>query len=397
MSKSEIIAIKREFPETIIIYCFFHIISRIIKHFPQIKSKNKNIKNLAKDVLANLELFLFIPKNELFEFFNKVKEKYESNFPKLFKYIKRTYFNTYPYKDLDWCYDINDINNDIDINTIFFTNNLLESTNRTININYVGISKSFYNFEHAIFELFKIFDTKKNYQNPTISTSRAIAYYLKNNRIYDLIDHQKLISIKNTYKEFMIKEKFPIIEKDFDSDEEILNIRTDNINFNNDYSSNYNTNSDESESDNNNLYIREKKDKNNSHDSSDPDSGNNRKNNIDKENKTNKVNKKKENKANQNYPKKNKNKNNKHGLLNLKTKTYLEDVNSFNIGNNLEYIYDYFCGISKYSKLFLFENRYIFDKNTYIDNLTAIKINNRKNFIFNEFLRKRFKLLNKQK
>ena len=75
----------------------------------------------------------------------------------------------------------------------------------------------------------------------------------------------------------------------------------------------------------------------------------------------------------------------------------MEDVNSFNIGNNLEYIYDYFCGISKYSKLFFFENRYIFDKNTYIDNLTAIKINNRKNFIFNEFLRKRFKLLNKQK
>lgn len=219
---------------------FFHIISRIIKHFPQIKSKNKKIKNLARDVLANLELFLFIPKSELIDFFDEVKEKYGSHFPKLFKYIKRTYFNTYPYKDLYWYYDINDINNDIDINSIFFTINLLESTNRTININYMGISKSFYNFKYAIFELFKIFDTKKIYQNPTISTSRIIAYYLKNNRKYDLIDYQKLLSIKKTYKEFMIKQKFPIIEKDFDSKEEILNIRTDNINFNNDYSSNYN-------------------------------------------------------------------------------------------------------------------------------------------------------------
>ena len=103
----------------------------------------------------------------------------------------------------------------------------------------------------------------------------------------------------------------------------------------------------------------------------------------------------KENKANQNYPQKNKN--NKHDLLYLKSKTYLEDLNSVNIEKNLICIYDYSCGISKYSKLFLFEKREIIDNSTYIDNLITIKINNRKKFVFKEFIRRRFKFLNKQK
>lgn len=75
----------------------------------------------------------------------------------------------------------------------------------------------------------------------------------------------------------------------------------------------------------------------------------------------------------------------------------MEDLNSFNIEKNLVCIYDYSWGISKYSKLFLFEKRGLIDKNTYIDNLITIKNNNRKKIIFKEFMWKRFKLLNKQK
>ena len=196
----------------------------------------------------------------------------------------------------------------------------------------------------------------------------------------------------------MIKQKYPIIEKDFDSEEEILNIKTENINLNNDYSSNYNTNSDESDSDNNNQYNKEKNVQNNSDDNSDQDNSNNRNNNIDTINKRNTVNKIKDNTANKNYPKKNRNKNNKHLLLSLKGKIYLEDLNSFNIEENLICIYDYSCGIStKYSKLLLFEKVDLIDKNTFRNYLNNIKINNRKNFIFKEFMRRRFKLLNKYK
>lgn len=61
---------------------------------------------MAFDVLANLELMFFKPKNIIFTYFENIKKKYEKNFPKLFKYIEKNFFNTYPYKDLDWAYDI---------------------------------------------------------------------------------------------------------------------------------------------------------------------------------------------------------------------------------------------------------------------------------------------------
>ena len=43
--------------------------------------------------------------------------------------------------------------NPIEINLYFFTNNICESTNRTLNMNYKGACKSLLGFENAIKEL----------------------------------------------------------------------------------------------------------------------------------------------------------------------------------------------------------------------------------------------------
>ena len=56
---------------------------------------------------------------------------------------------------------------------------MVESTNRTLNKNYIGSYKSFNNFEYSIQELFNIFKNKKPYVVPNISTTRASAFYAK--------------------------------------------------------------------------------------------------------------------------------------------------------------------------------------------------------------------------
>ena len=55
----EIISIRKKFPHTKIIICYYQIIKRIIKHIPQIRNKNDNINKKAKDLFANIKILLF--------------------------------------------------------------------------------------------------------------------------------------------------------------------------------------------------------------------------------------------------------------------------------------------------------------------------------------------------
>ena len=64
-SSSEIIAIKKKFPHCKIILCYYHIVKRIIKHIPQLKDKNENINNKAKDLFSNIKILLFFNKNKV--------------------------------------------------------------------------------------------------------------------------------------------------------------------------------------------------------------------------------------------------------------------------------------------------------------------------------------------
>ena len=61
---------------------------------------------------------------------------------------------------MDWNYNKIISNNDNE-QIYFFTNNIVESTNRTINLHYGGNIKSVLNFKNCISELIEIFDKKQ--------------------------------------------------------------------------------------------------------------------------------------------------------------------------------------------------------------------------------------------
>ena len=71
--KALLLSIKIVFPGCSIIPCFFHFMQNVIKHFGEIRSKNKTIKDLAKDCLANIRLLCFIPLNKIDSFYKEIK------------------------------------------------------------------------------------------------------------------------------------------------------------------------------------------------------------------------------------------------------------------------------------------------------------------------------------
>ena len=153
---AEILAIKNIFNECNITICYYHILKRLVQHLPQLRDKNKDIKAKAKTLFANMKILLFIKRENVHSFFKLIENKYKKIFPKIINYFIDNYFKKYPLNKLDWNYDISNNLNPIDINHYFFTNNICESTNRTLNMNYQGVHKSLYAFENAILKLIEL-------------------------------------------------------------------------------------------------------------------------------------------------------------------------------------------------------------------------------------------------
>ena len=149
-NKAQIIAIKKYFKESKIIICYYHIIKKLIQHLPEIKSKNPETKKKAKNLLTNIKILLFISREKVKKFFDLIRNNYKATFPKFIKYFHMNFFKKYPLKYLDWNYDIKNTLDAVDINHYFFTNNICESTNRTLNNNYKGVCKTLLSFESAI-------------------------------------------------------------------------------------------------------------------------------------------------------------------------------------------------------------------------------------------------------
>ena len=105
-------------------------------------------------------------------------------------------------------------------NIFFYTNNICESFNRSLNSQYIGKTKTIFHFKSAIKNLIEIYNVKNIYQEKKLSTSRALAYYTKRNNIIHLINLKDMEKIKNSYKEYLKKNKIPFIDNNYDSDED---------------------------------------------------------------------------------------------------------------------------------------------------------------------------------
>ena len=65
-----------------------------------------------------------------------------------------------------------------------FTNNIVESSNRTLNNHYLGNVKSFNSFRNAIDNILEIYSgSKRKYYSEEFSLTQALVYFVKNNNI----------------------------------------------------------------------------------------------------------------------------------------------------------------------------------------------------------------------
>ena len=218
-SRAERNALIYSFPNIEIIPCFFHFMENIIKHFKEIRSNNKTIKNLAKDCLSNIKLLRFIPLNNFKEFYKLILDKYRCKFLSFFKYFEKNYIKGRVLDKKQWNYNniiTNNLNNDI----LFYTNNIVESFNNNLSEKFVGFAKTMYNFKNALTDVINLYEMSDTYKEKRLSITRALAHYVKNQNEFDLINSNNIVKIRDNYKRHLISNKLPVDENDDNKSEE---------------------------------------------------------------------------------------------------------------------------------------------------------------------------------
>ena len=219
--KAEFSAIKTIFPNSIIIPCFFHFIMNISKKIPNLKSKNKSEKTFALDLLSNIKLLCFMPNNKIKNFYQLIKQKYLNSFKEFFKYFDKYYINSNFFTIDIWNYNkviLNHINDRDSI--IFFTNNICESFNRSINKKYIGYCKTMFIFKRCIFDIIDLYSNHTKYKDKRLSITRSLEHYEKITHKFELITNKELKIIIKNYQKFLEENNLPQEEEDFNYDDE---------------------------------------------------------------------------------------------------------------------------------------------------------------------------------
>ena len=197
--KAGYIAIKNIFPNIRIFPCYFHLIRRMVIHLKNLKSKNKVLKRNSKNLLFNMKILLFIDNDKIEYFFDLIKNKYYGGYKRFIDYFEKTYMHNIPFNNRQWNYS-NFLKNEDDTRKYFFTNNVCESLNRTINSFYKYSKKTFYNFELCIKKIIELYDDHKDYVEKNISITIVFAWFCKCNNITELLSYTDKDNIINEYK-----------------------------------------------------------------------------------------------------------------------------------------------------------------------------------------------------
>ena len=89
-------------------------------------------------------------------------------------------------------YNINTFDNEIQ----FYTNNICESFNRTLNLKYVGTCKTIFNFKNSIKDTISIYSKNKLYVERNLSITRALNFFNLTYNPKDLITDNDIFKIK---------------------------------------------------------------------------------------------------------------------------------------------------------------------------------------------------------
>ena len=212
----------------------------MVIHLPQLRSKNKENKELAKNLLSNMKIL----HSDIKVFFDLIRKIYYEIFPKSIKNFYKNFVIGFPLNKLYWNYYYYANFSFDDNDTLFFTNNVVESSNRTLNKLFIGSIKTVSLFEYIINQIINLYENvHKIYIQPKFSVTNALNYYVKNNNIKNLINFIKLFAIYEEYAKY-IKTKELLQNKDEYLNEEDIYIKeTSNSIKYNQYEPDYNTDS----------------------------------------------------------------------------------------------------------------------------------------------------------
>ena len=88
-------------------------------------------------------------------------------------------------------------------NEYFYTNNICESLNRTLNLHFLPTKKNFYNFKRAILDVINLYKNKPVYKPHGLSITKILAWWCQNNEITDLLTKKDYNEIVNKYIKYL--------------------------------------------------------------------------------------------------------------------------------------------------------------------------------------------------
>ena len=112
---------------------------------------------------SNIKLLSFISYAKIDFFYKLIKNKYNKSYFNFFIYFEKYYLSFKKFSKEIWNYN-NIIFNNLNNNIIFFTNNICESFNRTLNKKYIGYCKTMYNFKKSILDIIDIYTIHCEYK-----------------------------------------------------------------------------------------------------------------------------------------------------------------------------------------------------------------------------------------
>ena len=83
---------------------------------------------------------------------------------------------------------------------VFFTNNIVERLNRTINSLYKNNYRNFLTFSFGIKIIIKIYENHKEYKEIKLFITRVLAWWCRNSKINELLYDSNMETIINEYK-----------------------------------------------------------------------------------------------------------------------------------------------------------------------------------------------------
>ena len=112
---------------------------------------------------------------------------------------------------------------------MFYTSNICESYNRTLNLRFVAAYKRILNFERLIKEIVEKYENRNIYQEWYISLTRALQFYVNNKTDnIELIDNSDLKEIKNKYLNYLNGNHILINDWKYSSEDKIIIIKRKN-------------------------------------------------------------------------------------------------------------------------------------------------------------------------